>query len=285
MRPSHVIAIGVALVVLLGAAWRLGWLATGQADKPAPLTIPVAEAPAPQASAAASVPAVRHPIEAVAADAVAAAATGAPQPAAAPKDLVASLAGLFGERVVLTMFQTDGFAARVVATVDNLGRAQAPARLWPVNPTPGRFTTQALGDGEVIAAANAERYAPFLRMVESVPARQVVALYRRHYAEFQRAYEELGYPGRQFNDRLVEVIDVLLSTPEHAGPMKVLLPTIAGPMPPVRPWVLYAFADRAYEPLAAGQALLLRMGTANERRLKARLLEIRALVASGDRPR
>ena len=52
----------------------------------------------------------------------------------------------------------------------------------------------------------------------------------------------------------------------------------------VQPKVLYEFADPALEALPSGQKILLRSGPVNERRLKARLAELRkALVAGGQR--
>ena len=42
----------------------------------------------------------------------------------------------------------------------------------------------------------------------------MAVVYERLYPLFQQAYEDLGYPGKYFNDRLVEVIDHLLQTPE-----------------------------------------------------------------------
>jgi hypothetical protein len=99
------------------------------------------------------------------------------------------------------------------------------------------------------------------------------------YPSLQRAYEELGYPKRYFNDRFVDVIDLLLATPEPISAPKVHLPTVNGPVQPQRPWVLYEFDDPQLEGLAAGQKMLLRMGLRNERRVKVRLAELRNLIA------
>ena len=51
-------------------------------------------------------------------------------------------------------------------------------------------------------------------------------------------------------------------------------------MQPARPWVLYEYDDPALQPLSAGQKILVRMGTANERRVKAKLTELRRLVTA-----
>jgi Protein of unknown function (DUF3014) len=167
-----------------------------------------------------------------------------------------------------------------VATVDNLGRPAAPARLWPLHPASGKFTVIKQGEVEIIDPDNGLRYTPHVLLLENLDLAQAVALYRRHYPEFQQAYEELGYPRRYFNDRLVDVIDLLLATPEPAGPVKVRLPVINGPVQPPRPWVLYEYEDPALQTLSSGQQILVRMGPVNQRRVKARLAEVRALVAA-----
>jgi hypothetical protein len=101
----------------------------------------------------------------------------------------------------------------------------------------------------------------------------------------QRAYTDLGYPGRSFDARLVEVIDLLLATPSTPEPLKVQLTEVKGSVPSVRPWVRYEFADPALESLAAGQKILMRVGPVNQRRLKAKLVEIRAALLAGGAPR
>ena len=108
-----------------------------------------------------------------------------------------------------------------------------------------------------------------MRLLETVDAKQLVDPYVRHYPLFQQAYRELGYPDGHFNDRLVEAIDSLLATPDPKGPLSV-----------VQPKIFYEFADRELEQLPAGQKLLLRMGRDNAALVKAKLREIRRLVAN-----
>jgi hypothetical protein len=248
MTPAPRLAAltAVALAVAGGVYW---WLGRTPAP-PAPPPAPVAEAPPQPAAPASAPPAIRHPVEALA-------AASAP---AAPATLSDSLTSLLGRKAVLSYLQTDDFPRRVVATVDNMGRTHAAPALWPVNPVPGRFSVRAKGDSMI---------------VESVDAQQAVALYAAHYAQFQRAYEDLGYPGRYFNDRLVDVIDELLATPTAGATPEVVLTDVKGPVAPARPWVLYEYADPKLESLTAGQKMLLRTGPANQKRLKAKLAEFR----------
>ena len=167
---------------------------------------PQAEAPAEPASAAASVPAIRNPIDP-------SLATASAPTAGDPQALWRhGLVELLGQSAVVRFVQTDDFSRRLVVTVDNLARAHAAPRLWPVNPTPGRFNVTGNGELRNIAAENASRYTPLVTMIAAVDARQAAALYVRMYPQLQKAYEELGYPGRYFNDRVVEVIDHLLDT-------------------------------------------------------------------------
>jgi hypothetical protein len=230
----------------------------------------IAEAPPAPAPTAPAPPAITHPIES---------SPAAQDVAAAPQEssLAAAVTSLVGQKLARGMLQLDDFPRRIVATVDNLGRTHAPSRLWPVNPSPGRFQVDKSG---AIGADNGLRYTPFVLMVEKLDVRQAAALYVRFYPQFQQAYEELGYPKRYFNDRLVQVIDQLLLTPEPDEPLRVHLPPIQGPMQPERPWVLYEFDDPALQALPAGQKLLLRVGPVNERRLKARLAEFRKAIAA-----
>ena len=194
----------------------------------------------------------------------------------AAKDVAPALTNLIGRNAALTFLQTGDFPRRMVATIDNLGRSHAPSQLWPVNPMAGRFQVSERQDGTVIGLDNSLRYTPFVRMVESVDVASAAALYLRLYPLLQRAYEDLGFPKRQFNDRVVQVIDQLLATPEAAQHEPVQLTEVKGPIASTRPWVRYEFVDPKLQALTAGQKIMLRVGPVNQRRLKARLVAFRA---------
>jgi hypothetical protein len=132
-----------------------------------------------------------------------------------------------------------------------------------------------------MAADNASRYAPFVLLVGTLDAGRAAAMYRRLYPLLQQASRELGFGDRSLHDRVIEVIDLLLATPEPAEPPRLQLTQVKGPIPSTRPWVRYQFVDPELESLAAGQKILVRVGPVNERRLKARLAELRAQIVSG----
>lgn len=278
MQRKLVLASGVALLaaaLLAAGGWQ--WWRSRAAHVP---PIPVATAPPVEAPAAASAPrpeaTIRHPIESMPslpAEPVAAA------PGAGGDAVKSALEELLGTRAVLTHLLVDDFIGRVVATVDNLDREHASPRLWPVLPTPGRFTVTRGASGEVIAADNAARYTPFVRFVEGIDTQRAVALYVRFYPQFQQAYAGLGYPRRYFNDRVVEVIDALIATPVPANPPAVRLLEVKGPVPAAQPWTRYEYADPALEALKPGQKIMLRIGPDNASRLRAKLAEFRRGIA------
>jgi hypothetical protein len=261
-------AVAAFLLTALGLGGLYWWQHRAQPAASEPTPAVAAEAP-PQPASTAPEPAVRHPVDP-------SLAASAAEPVG---DWRHALADLLGQAAVSRFVQTDDFAYRFVVTVDNLARPHAAPRLWPVNPTPGRFSVS--GDGELrnIAAENARRYTPLVTLLTSVDSRRAATLYARMYPQLQKSYEELGYPGRYFNDRVVEVIDHLLATPEPppAGPL-MQLTEVKGSVPSTQPWLRYEFADPELQSLSAGQRILLRVGTAHRQSLKAKLTELRALL-------
>ncbi|MFN7156486.1 MAG: DUF3014 domain-containing protein [Acidovorax sp.] len=271
-----VIAAVLACAVAAGAAWWV-WLRPVEAPLAPPPVTAAPEAPAaPPAMPGASGP--QNPV-----DALAPADAALPALTESDKRVTELLTELLGSDKVASFLLTEGFVRRVVATVDNLGRAQAPSRMWPVQPMPQRFAVDGEGDAPTtVAATNAARYSAFLNFAEAVPLQPAVALYARLYPLFQQAYEELGYPQRYFNDRLVAVLDHLLLAPEPQGPLRVKLTPVNTDVPNLRPWVRYEFVDPALESLTSGQKILVRMGPANQARAKALIRDLRKRVATSE---
>ncbi len=260
-------ALLTVIVVVIAAAaaywWWNGFHAGGTtAPEPA-----VVAPPEPTASAAAvtpEVPPIQYPVQAP--------TSTAPLESSG---IAAALRELLGSRTVSAFPEIGDFAHRFVATVDNLGRSYAPASLWPISPTSGRFTVQERDGGTIISADNDLRYTALVLLAESVDPGKAVDLYLRMYPLLQRAYEDLGYPKGYFNDRLIAVIDLLLASPNPGYPVRLQLTQVKGTEPSLQPWVRYEFADPALESLAAGQKIMVRVGPVNERRLKARLVALR----------
>jgi hypothetical protein len=225
---------------------------------------PAAVAAQPTHAPAATEPAVSNPMPA---------GGGAPEALPALNDsdpmVQESLTGVLGRPTIAALLVPQNIVRHIVVTVDNLPRHKVAVELRPVKSTAGQTVVSTQGDLVVLSEANFDRYATFARAARAVDVKALAAVYRRLYPLFQQAYEDLGYPGKYFNDRLVEVIDHLLETPE-----------VAAPIPLEQPRVFYTYADAALEARSAGQKLLIRMGPANARIIKAKLRELRAEIVA-----
>jgi hypothetical protein len=177
---------------------------------------------------------------------------------------------LLGAPVVQRFLNVDNLVRNFVATVDNLPRESVAQRLNPVKPLGGNFVTRGKDGTLAIAPENSARYLPLVRIAQTLDAKRVTALYVRFYPLFQQAYEELGYPGKYFNDRLVEAIDDLLEAPEIDKPIALTVPH-----------VLYEYADPELESRSAGQKIMMRVGRGNEAILKDKLRELRQEIVAG----
>jgi hypothetical protein len=264
-------AYGFAFVVLLAVGggllwWRHQRSAAEVVPPPPPVIAPAAPSPAAPPPAA---PAIRHPLPS-------AAGGGLPALDSSDSYLEKALVELLGHKKVRQFLHVDDLVRRFVATVDNLATGDAPASLWPVKTTEGNFQAEPREGAMAIGARNGDRYVPFVRFVEGIDAHRAVALYLRVYPLLQQAYQDLGYPGKYFNDRVVEVIDNLLATPTPAGPIAVKRFTADGGTSSG----LYVFVDPALETSPAGRKILLRMGPENAAPLMAKLRELRALIAA-----
>lgn len=255
------------VAVLAGAVGAYWWYFVRE---PQELSLPAPVAPAaPPAQVAASppapppAPAIAHPLEP--------AASAVPLPALDESDGVAiqALTELIGAKPFADLFDSENLVRRIVVMVDNLPRAKLGRRMTPVKPAPGAFRVSGEGDTRAVAADNAGRYKAYVRLAEAVDTAKLVDVYRRLYPLFQRAYAELGNSDGYFNDRLVEVIDHLLATPTPPSPLRL-----------VRPKIFYEFADSDLEARSSGQKILLRMGTQNAERIKAKLRELRSAITA-----
>lgn len=183
-----------------------------------------------------------------------------------------ALTDLFGNALEEQLVDTR-LIERLVATVDNLPREKLAERIKPLDTVPGQFTVERQNDGTAaggrftIDPANYERYDALVAMVANTDTQQMVELYQRFYPLLQKAYADLGYPDAYFNDRVVEVIDHLLATPEIEGPVEL-----------VRPHVLYEYANPELEQLSSGQKALIRIGSENAAIVEEKLREFRDLI-------
>jgi Protein of unknown function (DUF3014) len=254
------IGVAAAVVLVAGGVWY--YLQSRHAALP---SVPVAAQPVPAEPPAEA--GIQHPLPANPDDS----ASKAPLPGLADSDpaLSDALSGAIGASAVKDFLLPENIIRHLVVTIDNLPRQKVAVEKRPTGPVGGSF----LAEGDELHATldpqNFARYQPMVAVVGKMDMQRVAAVYVHFYPLFQQSYQDLGYPNGYFNDRLVQVIDSLLATPQPAGPIQL-----------VRPNVMYTFADPTLESRPAGQKLLLRMGPDNAAIIKSKLTELRAAITA-----
>lgn len=235
-----------------------------------PKKTPVADKPAvelPPPPAVAEEPAIKHPLPEP--DAAAA----LPSLDDSSPSVQAALSSLVGQMAVEKFVVPEDLVRHIVVTVDNLPEQKLAERVRPLKRVAGELQVAGTEEQPTLDPGNYSRYETLVQLLRNVETPRLLATYQQYYPLFQEAYANLGHPPQYFNDRVVEVIDHLLATPEVTGPIALQ-----------RPGVLYEFADPKLEALSAGQKVLIRMGAQNAAVVKAKLRELRAALASAPKP-
>jgi hypothetical protein len=254
------ILLWIGALVAIGAAGGLYFYAT---RPPPPEAAP---APPPAAIATTPPPAGPPPIENPVPETPGAAPL--PELDASDAPLRAGLEELTGAAALADLLRPEDLVRHLVATVDSLPRPRLDVEVRPLRRASGEFMALGPDDAAIMSPRNAERYAPYVRVVAALDMQRLAALYFHYYPLFQQAYRDLGNPDGYFNDRLVAVIDHLLATPDVPEPVRL-----------VRPKVMYEFADPKLQALSSGQKLLIRLGPAQRHSVLAQLRTLRAAVA------
>ncbi len=177
-----------------------------------------------------------------------------------------ALAQAVGPNALAEYLVRDQVVSRFVAMVDSLTSRQVPSLINPVKPPADKFIAESEDGSTVMSTKNFARYNGYVALIQNMDADALLAAYQRYYPLFQQAWEENGGEG-SFDERLGEVIDNLLKTPDVPGPVYL-----------TKPEAVYLFADPELESMTAGQKILVRMGSANASVVKEKLAELRAAL-------
>jgi hypothetical protein len=255
-----VIGVAAAVVVIAAGAW---FYLRGR-DTPPP---PAAAAPEPALEAPAAPDRIEHPVPPAAGGDTPKSALPelADSDKAVQDALVGAVPGLSAGQILVP----ESLIRHIVVSIDNLPRQKISVDKRPLTPAAGVLLVEGDELHATLDSRNFARYEPLMELLRKTDMQRLAGVYLHFYPLFQKAYQDLGYPTGYFNDRLVKVIDLLLATPQVAGPIEL-----------VRPNVLYEFADPALEALPAGQKILIRIGPDNAAAVKAKLMELRAIVTA-----
>ena len=180
--------------------------------------------------------------------------------------ILAGLLALTSDGALKSLLREDAIVSRMVSTIDALPKQTIGMNVLPLRTPTGRFQVQSSDGMFVESKKNLDRYQTYMYVADRINPQAAAAWYKRNYPLFQQAYRDLG-TGGYFNDRLIEVIDHLLAAPEPKGSLQ-LIPAKVG----------YVYANPTYEQLSVGQKFMIRVGSENEAKLKAKLKALREAI-------
>lgn len=252
--------MGISAAAVLACIGGLAWYSKHRTLSPAPV---VAVAPPIRNSPAAEPPpAIEHPVPEDATQ-----TASLPELNGSDASILESLAGLFGAQALEQFLVPQEVIRHIVATIDNLPNRKVAQRLSPMKAVPGKFLTRGNDNAIELNSENDARYLPLVQLMQATNTEALTSIYFHLYPLFQQAYQNLGYPDKYFNDRVVAVIDHLLETPDVKSPIRLTQPN-----------VLFEYEDPDLEARSYGQKALIRMGSENATALKARLRKIREAI-------
>lgn len=153
---------------------------------------------------------------------------------------------------------------KFVAFADNIAHGQVakePVRF--LSPEGPFLVTNIDEDTFAIDPATYARYDLFTEIVVSIDARRAAEFYHLLRPLVQKAYGELGYGNRSFDDVMFQATGLLLETPVIEGPVRLR-----------RPVVMFKFEEERLENLSPAQKQMIRMGPRNTRMLQAKISEV-----------
>lgn len=178
-----------------------------------------------------------------------------------------TLSNLFDGSLARQWIKPEFVIPRTVAVINSFDGDAPALESWPVSPVNSAPEIEEREDGKtrLWTQASAERYGEHVAALGSVPPAQAAAVYVRYYPLFQQAWGELGEAEPYFNDRLIDVIDHLLATPEAGLPIEVV------------PYEGHLrFSDHSLQDQSWGRKLLIRAGPQHARTIKRWLQEFKA---------
>lgn len=154
-----------------------------------------------------------------------------------------------------------------VVLMDNISNGSIVRERTIVQRPDGRFRVLEV-DGELyIDESSYRRYDSLVDWFVSLDPQSLTENYETFKPLVQEAYAEIGYPESDFDNTLIDAINVILETPVPEGLVQVEDDS-----------VMYTYANERYESLPAAQKQLLRMGPDNIKRVKQKLREIKRVL-------
>jgi len=263
--PRRVWGLAIAILAILAAVVALYYFVFMKKTKPTEAPAPTAEAVQP--AEAAEVPA-EPAVEPLAFPPVPLNASDA-----AVREFAAALSV---DPEFAKWLLTRDLIRKFVVSVDNVANGLSPKPHVDFFAPQGAFRVARTREGTLVDRASYARYDPVVRVALSVDAAAAARLYQALDPLLQEAYNELGYPGVDFDDTLVRAMAELLETPVVEGPIELEQKVLS-----------YAMTDPVLEALSPAQKQLLRLGPDGVRAVHKKIAELAAAlgVSSSRLPR
>ncbi|HPW18269.1 MAG TPA: DUF3014 domain-containing protein [Candidatus Aminicenantes bacterium] len=255
-EPRKVRGLAVALLALLAAAGAAYYFVFMKKAAPAAEPAPAAAAAAPAAE--------EPPPGGPALEPLAFPAVGLDESDAAVREFAAALSA---DPDFAKWLLTKDLVRKFVVAVDNVANGLSPRPHVDFFAPQGAFRATRSRSGTAIDPASYARYEPLVRAAGSLDAAAAARLYRAVKPLIREAYDELGYPGVDFDDTLVRAMAELLGTPVVEGPVGLEQKVLS-----------YAMTDPALEGLSAAQKQLLRMGPRGVTAVQGKIREVAAAL-------
>lgn len=162
---------------------------------------------------------------------------------------------------------TDELLRKFVVVVENLAEGNITRDPVAFMAPRESFSVIRRDDTPYLNPQSYRRYDRLAGVAAALQPSQAVALLRLTEPLLQEAYAELGLPDVDVQERLRRAMDLLIATPVVTGQIELRQPA-----------VMFEFADPELEALLPAQKQLIRMGPENQRKVQAKLREIRELL-------
>lgn len=170
-----------------------------------------------------------------------------------------------GARPVLKKLLVDYQPLEVsAALIDGLGRGVILRKFLPAVSHSEKFSVVTQDDGYYMDPNGFMRYDAYADAIAALDIGVLVNAFHVLRPAYEQAYGYLGLDPGDFDNAVIRILDLVLTTPE-----------IGEPIPLVPKAVVYLYADPGLESLPAVQKQLLRMGPDNIRRIKQQAQALR----------
>ena len=157
-----------------------------------------------------------------------------------------------------------------VVIVDNIAEGTNPANHLEMAAPQEKFSVRETADGVFVDPASYERFNLLTGVIDSLDTAGTAELYAAILPLCQQAYQDLGYPGDDFEAALREAVHRVLAVPVVEGPIE-LEPQVTA----------YEFRDPALEDLSPADKQFLRLGPENLQTVQAKLRAIAQAIGLG----